>query len=183
MNKTPAGDIWLKVDQSNMKSAIASLENIYHRAMPDALFEYGLMDEMNAKDFYKERQWQKVVTIGTVLSFIICWLGLFGLAHLSIYQRIKEIGIRKVLGASISQIVFLLTGGFIKLVLAALLVASPLAWLAMEYWLRDYAYHINIGPAVFLIAGAMAITVTFLSVSYQSFRSALSKPVKSLRTD
>jgi putative ABC transport system permease protein len=183
MNNAPSGDIWLKVDQSNMRKAIASLQNIYHHAMPEALFEYGLMEEMNARDFYKEQQWQKVVTIGTVLSFVICWLGLFGLAHLSTYQRIKEIGIRKVLGASVSQIVMLLTGGFIKLVLVALLIASPLAWMAMDYWLRDYAYHINIGPAVFLIAAAMAVTVTFLSVSYQSFRTALSNPVKSLRTD
>jgi putative ABC transport system permease protein len=183
MNREPSGDIWLKVDQPNMKKAIASLENIYHHAMPKALFEYGLMDEMNARDFYKEQQWQKVVTIGTVLSFVICWLGLFGLAHLSTYQRIKEIGIRKVLGASISQIVVLLTGGFIRLVIVALLIASPLAWLAMNYWLRDYAYHINIGAGVFLVATVMAVSVTFLSVSYQSFRSALSNPVKSLRTE
>jgi putative ABC transport system permease protein len=151
--------------------------------MPSALFEYGLMDAMNAKDFYKEQQWQKVVTIGTILSFIICWLGLFGLAHLSTYQRIKEIGIRKVLGASVSQIVALLAGGFIRLVLIAFLIASPLAWMAMNYWLRDYAYHIDVGPGVFLIAAAMAVSVTFLSVSYQSLRSALANPVKSLRTD
>ena len=141
------------------------------------------MDEMNAKDFYREKQWQKVVTIGTVLSFVICWLGLFGLAHLSTYQRIKEIGIRKVLGASLSRIVVLLTGGFIKLVLVALLIASPLAWIVMDYWLRDYAYHIDIGPGVFLVATVMAVSVTFLSVSYQSFRSALTNPVKNLRTE
>jgi ABC-type antimicrobial peptide transport system permease subunit len=99
--------------------------------------------------FFKEQQWQKVITIGTILSFIICWLGLFGLAHLSTYQRIKEIGIRKVLGASISQIVVLLTGGFIKLVMIAIVIASPLAWMAMDYWLRNYAYHIEIGPEYF----------------------------------
>ena len=183
MKKNPDGDIWLKVDQANMQKAIASLEKIYKKAMPSALFSYGLMDEMNAKDFFKEQQWQKVITIGTVLAFIICWLGLFGLAHLSTYQRIKEIGIRKVLGASISQIVVLLTGGFVKLVVIAIVIASPLAWMAMDYWLRDYAYHIDIGPGVFLIAGVMALSVTLISVSYQSIRSALSNPVKSLRTE
>ena len=141
------------------------------------------MDEMNAKDFLREKQWQKVVTIGTVLSFVICWLGLFGIAHLSTHQRIKEIGIRKVLGASLSQIVVLLTGGFIRLVLAALLIASPLAWMAMQYWLRDFAYHVNIGPGVFFVAALVAISVTFLSVAYQSFCSALTNPVKSLRTE
>jgi putative ABC transport system permease protein len=183
MKKNPDGDMLIKVDQANMSKAITALNKIYNKAMPSALFAYVLMDETNAKDFYKEKQWQKVITIGTILSFVICWLGLFGLAHLSTYQRIKEIGIRKVLGASLSQIVVLLTGGFIRLVLVALLIASPLAWIAMDYWLRDFAYHVNIGPGVFLIAALMAISVTFLSVAYQSFRSALSNPVNSLRTE
>jgi putative ABC transport system permease protein len=183
MKKHPDGDIWIKVDQANMNKAIIALNKIYNKAMPSALFEYGLMDELNAKDFYRDRQWQKVVTVGTVLSFIICWLGLFGLAHLSTYRRIKEIGIRKVLGASVTQIVVLLTGGFIKLVLVALLIASPLAWMAMDYWLRDYAYHINIGPGVFLFAAGMAVSITFLSVGYQSFMSALTNPVSSLRNE
>ena len=183
MKKNPDGDIWIKVDQVNMQKAIVALEKIYKRAMPSALFEYGLMDEMNAKDFFKDQQWQKVITIGTSLSFIICWLGLFGLAHLSTYQRIKEIGIRKVLGATISQIVVLLTGGFIKLVMIAIVIASPLAWMAMEYWLRNYTYHIDIGPGVFLITGVMAVSVTLFSVCYQSLKSALTNPVKSLRTE
>ena len=183
MKKDPDGDMWIKVDQANMQKAIAALGRIYKKAMPSALFNYELMDETNAKDFIKEQQWQKVVTIGTVVAFIICWLGLFGLAHLSTYQRIKEIGIRKVLGASLSQIVVLLTGGFVKLVVVAIIIASPLAWLAMNYWLQNYAYRVDIGPEVFLIAAIMAITVTLISVSYQSFRSALTNPVKSLRTE
>lgn len=183
MKKDPDGDMWIKVDQANMQKAIAALGKIYRKAMPSALFDYGLMDELNAKDFINEQQWQKVVTIGTVLAFIICWLGLFGLAHLSTYQRIKEIGIRKVLGASLSQIVVLLTGGFVKLVVAAIVIASPLAWIAMNYWLQSYAYRVNIGPEVFLIAALMAVTVTLISVSYQSFKSALTNPVKSLRMD
>ena len=183
MKKNPDGDIWIKVDQANMNKSITALNTIYNKAMPSALFDYGLMDEMNAKDFLREKQCQKVVTIGTVLSFVICWLGLFGIAHLSTHQRIKEIGIRKVLGASLSQIVVLLTGGFIRLVLAALLIASPLAWMAMQYWLRDFAYHVNIGPGVFFVAALVAISVTFLSVAYQSFCSALTNPVKSLRTE
>jgi putative ABC transport system permease protein len=183
MKKEPDGDIWVKVDQANMNKAISALERVYKKAMPSALFEYGLMDELNAKDFIQEKRWQKVVTIGTILSFAICWLGLFGLAHLVTYQRIKEIGIRKVLGASLTQIVVLLTGKFVRLVLVAIVIASPLAWMAMNYWLRGYAYHINIGPGVFLISATIAISVTFISVSYQSFRSALMNPVKSLRTE
>jgi putative ABC transport system permease protein len=141
------------------------------------------MEEANAREFISDQRWQKAVNIGTVLSFIICWLGLFGLAHLTTYQRVKEIGIRKVLGASVSQIIMLLTGQFVKLVLVAIAIASPLAWMAMSSWLNEYAYHINIGAGVFLIASAMAVSVTFISVSYQSFRSALMNPVKSLRTE
>ncbi|MBL7697944.1 MAG: ABC transporter permease [Chitinophagaceae bacterium] len=183
MNKESDGDFWVKVDQAKMSAAITALGKIYTKAMPGSLFEYKLMDEANASDFVKETRWQKVVTIGAVLSFVICWLGLFGLAHLSTYQRIKEIGIRKVLGASLSNIVLLLIGGFIRLVIVAIVIASPLAWMAMNYWLRDFAYHIDIGPGVFLIAAAMALSVTFLSVSYQGFKSALMNPVKSLRTE
>jgi putative ABC transport system permease protein len=183
MNKNPDGDIWIKVDQANMQQAIGALSRIYKKAMPSALFEYSLMDESNAKDFYQEMQWQKVVTAGAIASLVICMLGLFGLAHLSIYQRIKEIGIRKVLGASLSQIVLLLTGGFLKLVLAAIVIASPLAWIAMHYWLRNYAYHIDIGPAIFIGAGGLAISIAFVSISYQTFRFALTNPVKCLRSE
>lgn len=183
MNKNPDGDIWIKVDQANMQQAITALARIYKNAMPSALFEYALMDETNAKDFYKEMQWQKIVTIGTVTSLVICVLGLFGLAHLSIYQRIKEIGIRKVLGASLSQLVLLLTAGFLKLVLTAIVIASPLALIAMRYWLQNYAYHIDIGPAIFLVAGLLAIGVAFLAISYQTFRLALTNPVKCLKSE
>ncbi|RZK46144.1 MAG: FtsX-like permease family protein, partial [Pedobacter sp.] len=127
------GDFWVKVDQANIGKAVAALGKIYRKAMPGALFEYKMMDEANAADFVKEVRWQKVVTVGTVLSFVICWLGLFGLAHLAAYQRVKEIGIRKVLGASLSQIMLLLTGKFVRLVVISIVVASPLAWLAMNY--------------------------------------------------
>jgi ABC-type antimicrobial peptide transport system permease subunit len=183
MKKEPDGAFWIKVDQAKVGAAVAALGKIYRKTVPGALFEYKMLDESNAADFVKEVRWQKVVTIGTVLSFVICWLGLFGLAHLSTYQRIKEIGIRKVLGASLSQIVMLLTGKFVRLVLISIIIASPLAWMATNYWLRDFAYHINVGPGVFFIAAAMAVSVTFISVSYQSFRSALTNPVKTLRTE
>lgn len=183
MNKNPDGDIWIKVDQANMQAGIAALSSIYTKTMPGAMFDYDLLDETNAKDFYKEMQWQKVVMGGTVASLIICMLGLFGLAHLSIYQRTKEIGIRKVLGASVSQIVLLLSGGFIKLVIVAILIASPLAWIVMHYWLQNYAYHIHIGPTIFVVAALMAVSVAFISISYQTFRFALTNPVTCLRTE
>ena len=92
----------------------------------------------------QEQRWQKVISIATILSFIICCLGLFGLAHLSTNQRIKEIGIRKVLGATVSQIVALLSGDFLKLVIIAFIIAAPVSWIVMNKWLQDFAYRINI---------------------------------------
>jgi putative ABC transport system permease protein len=183
MNKNAEGDIWIKVNDGKMGAAINTLELVYRKLIPGALFEYNILEESNKNELANDRRWQKVVMVGTLLSFVICWLGLFGLAHLSTRQRVKEIGIRKVLGATVSQIVMMLTGNFVRLVMIAFLIASPAAWWVMHNWLRDFAYHINIGWTVFAVAAVMAVTVTIMSVSYQSFRSALSNPVKSLRTE
>jgi len=117
------------------------------------------------------------------LAFIICCLGLFGFAHLSTNQRTKEIGVRKVLGASVGQIVTLLSRNFLKPVVIAFLIASPISWMIMNRWLQDYAYRVNIGWAVFAVAGFFAVTVALLTVCFQAVKAALANPVKSLRTE
>ena len=126
---------------------------------------------------------QKVVSIAAVLSILICCLGLFGLSHLATHQRTKEIGIRKVLGASVTQIVALLSGDFLKLVVVAFVIAAPLSWMVMNKWLQDFAYRISIGPGVFIIAGILVLIIALAAVSFQSIRSALSNPVTSLRME
>ena len=114
--------------------------------------------------------------------FIAC-LGLFGLVAFAAEQRTKEIGVRKVLGASVTSIVALLSRDFLKLVLMAIVIASPVAWYAMNRWLSDFAYRIELGWWMFAIAGVLALVIALLTVSYQSIKAALMNPVKSLRTE
>ena len=145
--------------------------------------QYNFLDELNEKQYVQEQRWQQVISIATILSFIVCCLGLFGLAHLSTNRRIKEIGIRKVLGASVSQVVALLSGDFLKLVFIAFIIAAPVSWLVMNKWLENFAYRIDIGPAVFIITAVIAIIIAMAAVSFQAIKIALANPVKSLRTE
>jgi putative ABC transport system permease protein len=175
--------IWIKFEKAKRKEAIAALEKVYKKAVPAAVFQYNFLDELNAKQYVQEQRWQQVISIASTLSFMICCLGLFGLAHLATHQRVKEIGIRKVLGASVSNIVALLSGDFLKLVLVAFVTAAPMASLAMNRWLQDFAYRINISWWVFVIAGLSAIFIALVTISFQAIKAAISNPVKSLRTE
>ena len=121
--------------------------------------------------------------MAAVLSIIICCLGLFGLAHLAAQRRIKEMGIRKVLGATVAGIASLLTRDFLKLVIVSLVVASPLAWWIMNNWLQDFAYRIDIGWWMFALAGLIAVIIAMITVGYQAIKTAIANPVKSLRTE
>jgi ABC-type antimicrobial peptide transport system permease subunit len=114
---------------------------------------------------------------------LISCLGLFGLAAFTAQRRNKEIGIRKVLGAKVSTVVFMLSKDFLKLVLVAILIAFPLAWWVTTQWLKGFAYRINIGAGVFVIAGLLIILITFVTISFQSIKAALANPVKSLKTE
>ena len=175
--------MWVKFEKSKQKEAMAALERIYKKAMPNAIYQYNFFDELNARQYLQEQRWQQVISIATILSFIICCLGLFGLAHFSTNQRIKEIGIRKVLGASVSQIVALLSGDFLKLVLISFLIAAPISWMVMNKWLQDYAYRINIQWWIFVLAGGLAVTIALITISFQAIKAAIANPVESLRTE
>jgi len=182
-SEVPDGGIWIRFNQAKQKEAMVAIERIYKRAMPGAVYQYNFLDELNAQQYIQEQRWQQVVSIATILAFIICCLGLFGFAHLSTNQRTKEIGVRKVLGASVGQIVILLSRDFLKPVIIAFLIASPISWVVMNRWLQDYAYRVNIGWAVFAVAGFFAVTVALLTVSFQAIKAAIANPVKSLRTE
>lgn len=183
MKPVPDGGIWVKFKTEKTQEAMAAVERIYKKTMPDATYEFGFLDEMNAGQYLQEARWQQVISIATVISFIVCCLGLFALAHLSAHQRTKEIGIRKTLGASVQQIVSLLSGSFLKLVLIAIIVAIPASWFVMQRWLQDFAYRIEIGPWIFIAAGLMATAVAFIAIGFQTVRAATANPVKSLRTE
>lgn len=179
----PEGGIWVKFEKSSQKEAMAVLERIYKKALPNSVYQYDFLDELNARQYLQEQRWQQVVSIATTLSFVICCLGLFGLAHLSTSHRVKEIGIRKVLGASVSQIVALLSADFLKLVLIAFVIATPVSWLVMNKWLQDFAYRTDISWLVFVSAGLIAILIALATVSFQAIKAAIANPVKSLRTE
>jgi putative ABC transport system permease protein len=177
------GGIWLKVEKARQPEAIRAFEKIYRKAMPDASYEYGFLDELNAREYGQEQRWQQIIGFTTGVSIFICCLGLFGLMHLAVQQRTKEIGIRKVLGASVSQIVTLLSREFLKLVLVAFIIAIPIAWYVMNQWLQDFAYRIEIRWWVFALAGVSALTVALLTMGFQAIKAALANPVKSLRSE
>ena len=126
---------------------------------------------------------KKIFFYITFIAIFIACLGLFGLSSFITEQRTKEIGIRKVLGASVSGIVAMLSKDFVKLVLIAILIATPLSWYFMNKWLNDFAFRINIGWTVFVIAGSSAILIALITVSFQAIKAALANPVKSLRTE
>ena len=166
-----------------MAEFISDLEKTWQQFSAEEPINYTFLDDNFAKLATKERMLGQAVGIFTAMAILIACMGLFGLAAFMAEQRTKEIGIRKVLGASITSLVSLLSKDFLKLVLIALLIASPLAYYLMEQWLQDFAYRIDISWWVFAVAGFGALAVGFLTVSFQSVRAALANPVKSLRSE
>ncbi|MGB3151854.1 MAG: FtsX-like permease family protein, partial [Maribacter sp.] len=183
MLQVPIGNILIKFQKSKQQEAITALEKVYKNIMPNAVFTYNFLDEQNAKQYKQEQQWQKLVNIATVLSLIICCIGLLGMARLSINQHIKEIGIRKVLGATVSQIVTLHTTNFLRLVVVAFVIAAPIAWWIADYWLQDFAYRIELSLWLFAFAGAVSLLIGAITVGVQAIRAASLNPIKSLRTE
>lgn len=163
--------------------SIAGMEKIFKEFNPAYPFEYYFIDEKYATKFSDEQTTGTLTAFFAGLTIFISCLGLFGLAIYMSENRIKEIGVRKVLGASATSIATLLSKDFIKLVLIAILIASPIAWWAMSKWLAGYDYHITISWWIFLVAGVMAILIALITVSFQSIKAALANPVKSLRTE
>ncbi|HZK64165.1 MAG TPA: FtsX-like permease family protein, partial [Puia sp.] len=177
------GGILVKFEKSKQQEAMAAWEKAFRQAMPNLQYQVHFLDELNAKEYVQESHWQQVIRVAALLSIMICALGLFGLAHLSTRQRVKEIGVRKVLGASVRQIVALLAADFLKLVMMAFIVAAPVAWFVMNRWLQDFAYRTTMGAGVFLLAGLLAMVVAFIAVSAQSVMAAVANPVNSLRSE
>jgi ABC-type antimicrobial peptide transport system permease subunit len=163
--------------------AISLMKPIFDKYNPAFPFEYQFADEQYAKKFNYEELVGNLAAIIAVLAIFISCLGLFGLASFTAEQRVKEIGVRKVLGASVFNLWKLLSKDFVALVLIACAVAIPVAWYAMKEWLKDYEYKISIGFGVFILIVALSIAITLITVSFQSIKAALSNPVKSLRTE
>ena len=167
----------------DLQANLASLKSAWTKVAPNQDFEYTFLDDKLAAQYMKEQRTSSVVKLASAFSIFIACMGLFGLATLTVVRRTKEIGIRKVLGASVPSIVNLLSKDFVKLVIIASVIAFPLGWWAMNNWLKDFAYRVDIGWWIYILAGLAALIIALLTVSFQAVRAAISNPVKSLRTE
>lgn len=169
--------------EGDMAGLLKSVESSWHKLNPNEPFEYSFLDEDFQKNYEADSRLSAIVGYFTLIAILICCLGLFGLAAFSAEQRVKEIGVRKVLGASVAGIVGLLSKDFLKLVIIAIVIATPLAWYVMQQWLQDFAYRINLHWWIFVLAGIIAALIAFITISFQAVKAANANPVKSLRTE
>jgi putative ABC transport system permease protein len=167
----------------NIQPTLASLENAWKKLNPNEPFEYSFLDLDFQKNYEADQRQASLINYFTIIAILISCLGLFALAAFSAEQRTKEIGIRKVLGASVSSVVGLLSKDFLKLVVIAVAIASPLAYLMMDKWLQNFAYRTTITWQVFALTTLLALTIAFITISFQSVKAALANPVKNLRTE
>ncbi|QLG45708.1 ABC transporter permease [Costertonia aggregata] len=174
--------IKFKTDESTSES-LAKTEAVFRKYNPEYPFDYEFVDQEYAKKFQSEKQTGQLVGLFTLFTIFISCLGLFGLASYMAENRIKEIGIRKVLGASVQNITTLLSKDFLKLVLISIVLAVPVSWYFMSKWLEDFSYRITISWWTFALAGILALLIALVTVSYQAIKAAIVNPVKSLRTE
>jgi putative ABC transport system permease protein len=177
------GALSVRVHTKNIPALLTQIESKWKALAPNQHFAYSFMDQDFDATYRSEQRVGKIFVVFTSLAIAIACLGLFGLAAYAAEQRTKEIGIRKVLGADVSVIVAMLTKDFIKLVFIAILISSPLAWFFMQKWLQGFAYRVNFQWWIVALAGAGALLIAFLTISFQSIKSALANPVKSLKSE
>lgn len=177
------GEMSVKINAAKAKEAIAYIESVWNRHVTGHPFEYSFLDQHFETIYNSDKQVSRVVSILATLAIIISCLGLFGLATFAAERRVREIGIRKALGATVENIVTMLSKDFVKLVIIANLIAWPLAWFGVNRWLQDFAYHIDVSWWVFIAAGLVAVTIALFTVSFQAVKAGLTNPVKSLRME
>ena len=182
-NSTMYRQAAIKLATTNISSTLQSVKRIWEKTFPDYVYEYKFLDD-KIESFYKQENQlsQLFKTFAAIAIFLSC-LGLYGLASFMAVQRVKEVGIRKVLGATASNIVYLFLKEFIILISIAFVIASPIAWYFMHQWLQNYAYRIDMSWLIFFVGGLVAIIVALATISFQAIKAAIANPVKSLRTE
>lgn len=176
-------NIVISVSSNNYTSLMSKIETAWRKDLPAEPFQFSFLDDNIQKQYETEVTLSNIINLFTLMAIIISCLGLFGLATFTAEQRKKEIGVRKVLGASVTSIVALISKDFLKLVGIAILIASPIAWYAMNKWLQNFAYQTNISWTVFVITAVIAFGIALFTISFQAIKAALTNPVKSLRTE
>lgn len=175
--------LMVKIDGNKKVEAIQQLQKLFKSMFPFYPCNYSFLDDEVTNQYKAENRWKTIVTFSAILSILISCLGLFGLATLSIIERTKEIGIRKVLGASVFGIAELVSRDFLKLVITGVIIASPIAWYFANKWLEDFAYRIDVSWWIFFMAGGIAVLISILTVSFQALKAAIANPIKNLRTE
>ena len=182
-----AGNIYgvsfIKIKPGTETASLKNIEQIFKRLFPAFPFTYAFKSEENFKNYQAEQKWKQIMLFSAVLTIFISCIGLFGLSVLAAERRTKEMGIRKVLGASVNQVVTVLSKDFVKLVILALGIAIPMAWYAANKWLQNYPYRIGLSWQIFALAGVLVIFIALATVSFQAIRTALANPVSSLRSE
>jgi putative ABC transport system permease protein len=173
----------LKVETANLPQTITSINKVWDKYFPADPLEYFFLDEKFNQQYKADQLFGKVFGVFAFLAILIACFGLLGLSAYNVLQRTKEIGIRKVLGASVQTIVLLLSTEFLKLIIISLFIAIPVCWYIMHTWLQDFAYRISIQWWVFIIAAVIAVLIAFFTISTQAIKAAITNPVKSLRTE
>jgi len=177
------GMVYIKIRPGTETASLRYIAKIFKDLFPLNAFAYNFKDQQNAMSYQAEAKWKKILLFSTLLTVFISCLGLFGLSVLSAEKRIKEIGVRKVLGASVSSIVFILSTDFLKLILVALIISIPLVWMATNKWLQNYPYRITLSWSLFASGGVLVVLIALITISFQSIKTAIANPVKSLRTE
>jgi len=177
------GTYYIKIKRNTATASLQWIRRTYQQFYPMSSYSYVFKTDENRRQYADVEKWKQIILFGAILTIFISCIGLFGLSVLSAEKRTKEIGIRKVLGASVQHIVTTLSTDFIKLVVVAFIIASPLAYMAASNWLQNFAYRITISWWLYASAGLLVILIALLTVSFQAIKAALANPVKSLRTE
>jgi len=182
-NANEYGYLIASVNSSGFTSTIATIEDTWKAQVADAPFEYSFLDENIQQQYKQDERVSKIISYFAMIAIIICSLGLYGLSSFMAERRLKEIGVRKVMGASVSQIVSMMSKEFVKLVLIAFVVATPVAWYAMDKWLQGFEYKTTLDIFIFTYAGLGAITIALLTISFESLKAANADPAQTLRSE
>ncbi len=182
-NANEYGYLIASVNSSGLSEAVSSIEEVWKSQVADAPFEYTFLDDNIQKQYLEDQRVSKIITYFTAIAIIICSLGLYGLSSFMAERRLKEIGVRKVMGASVTQIMGMMSREFVKLVLLAFVIAAPLAWYAMNQWLQAFEYKVPLDVSIFTFAGLGAIAIALLTVSYESLKAASADPARTLRNE
>jgi putative ABC transport system permease protein len=177
------GMAYIKIKAGSETASLKYIETTFKKLFPLSPYTFIFKDQENLKNYEAEAKWKQIILFGAILTIFISCIGLFGLSVLSAEKRTKEIGIRKVLGASVSSVITILSGNFLKLVFIALLIAMPLAWIAANKWLQNYPYRITLSLWMFIASGVLVVAIALTTISFHAIKAAIANPVKSLRTE